>query len=243
MSIIGEITAAGTCLTIIVNALNAVRKNIVDYKAAAMLRILGPDRYVSLLCSRIHENAREPVQKLAYYLCGDDQTTGNLVTVLPKLNEKSCQLSEVALKLWDPNQHPPLFFTRHILNLADNLPSEHPGWRIMSLMVEHTDATERVNEGRLPDAVASLGRLKDRIINGEFCSNRPFAILVWLECRLKVHTLPCDEIMFPGDWIPILKQDVQSTDLISTAAYRSLLNGKIDMVCIVNDTKQHQPAP
>jgi len=166
------------------------------------------------------------MQTLGLYLCGDDKTT----SILPLLNDGTCLLVETAIKSWDSRHKPALFQTRHILNVASVLPDDHPGWRLMSLMVEHTDASEKVMEGRFPIVLDTMGRLKNRILDDAFGVLRPFAVIVWVECRLKIHTDLCDSIRFPNHWKSRMKQDARSSGLVSTTVFRSLLEGKINMI-------------
>ena len=195
-----------------------------------MLRIF-PNRYITHLCQRVNEETSlEDMQRLSLYLCGNDHRK----SLLPVLNEQTCVHAQGALQRCNPA--PLLFRTHLILKLANMLPSDHPGWPLLSLMVEHTgmDETlqqgniETVAEGRIPFMEDNLGTLMNRLINKEFAVMQPYAVVVWIACRLKVRS--SDAFESPLGWEDILRQGIESPALVSTSTSRFLLKENLNMI-------------
>lgn len=231
MSTAGDIAAWGSCLAAFSIVFIILKNKIVNFYGWLML-MLFPNYYIQTLVK--HVDKKTPVkdlEKLARSICGNQREIG----CLERLDGHTCHLAEIALNSCNPNT--PLFETPDILKLAAVLPSNHPGWRLLSLMVEHTgrggvlqQGNEEVLEARIPAAVADLGRIKNRLLNEDFTTMRPFAIVVWVECRLKIDIEASDDITFPADWKDIMKTDILSPDLISSRRLKRLLSGSIDMI-------------
>lgn len=224
------ITAAAALMPVVTGAFKTVKNIVVKFYVATMLKYF-PNWYISRLCKRVDRTTRrEQLQELALCLCER----------LAILNDNTYRLAENAFKFYPACQ---LFETVRILNLGNELASNHPAWRLLSLMVEHTEATTRdlrngdpirVMEADIPDMVANLQRLKDRLLNGDFTTMRPFALVVWIQCRLKTNVPPSESTRFPKQWKDIMKRDIQSTDLASTSNTKMLLLGNIDMIFCMN---------
>ncbi len=117
--------------------------------------------------------------------------------------------------------------TADILRAAAELPDEHPGWRLLSLLAEYT---EEIPDFVFPAARRDLARLTTRLKDGEFTTTRPFAIVVWLLCRLKTYTDPTDDVSLPAHWKDHMKTVVRSPVLVSSRSVKSTLAGSVDMV-------------
>jgi hypothetical protein len=183
---------------------------------------------VRRLCSGVDEDTRiEDLEELGARVRG----------CLGRLDDRTCHLVETALRSCNPKAS--LFRTPDILKLASDLPCDHPGWRLLSLMVERTgfDSTlgqgnnENVLDVEVPATVERLGRIKDRLVGGEFTVMRPCAIVVWVKSRQKIFTPHCDEVAFPANWKQIMLHDIQSPALsILETSTRYLLAGDVEYV-------------
>jgi hypothetical protein len=189
-----------------------------------------PQKYISRLCSCVDKNTPlEELEKLAYYICDR----------FIILNGDTCRRAESALKFSPACS---LFGISQILDLSATLPGDHPGWRLLSLMVEHTgsnqfnlqEKAQRLMEDDNNRAIRNLRLLRNRLVNEEFTTMQPSAVIVWIECRLKTRVPPSENIVFPFEWKDIMMK-VQLEDLASTSYARALLRGKIDMIFSMND--------
>ena len=231
MSTAGDIAAWGSCLAAFSIMFIILKNKIVQFYGCLMLRFF-PNHYIRTLVQRVHKKTSvEDLEKLALCLCGNQREIG----CLERLDGHTCYLAETALNSCNPDA--PLFETPDILKMAAVLSSIHPGWRLLSLMVEHTgrggvlqQGNEEVLAARIPSAVANLGEIKNRLVKNEFTTMRPFAIVVWVECRLKIHIEASDDTTFPAEWKDIMKTDVLSPELISSRHLKGLLSGSVDMV-------------
>ena len=175
-----------------------------------------PNAYVRHLCK--HVDLVKDMKKCVLCACH----------CMERLDERTCHLVETLLRLCIPNEQ--LCSTPDILNLATTLPGDHPGWRLLSVLVEHTGNDEQIPGPRIRAATEDLGRLKTRLTNGEFKTMRPFAVVVWLVCRLKMYIDPTDEVTFPVIWKDIMKTDVRSPNLVSSRHLKGTLVGSVDMI-------------
>jgi hypothetical protein len=90
---------------------------------------------------------------------------------------------------------------------------------------------ESVLDVEVPAAVERLGRIKDRLVGGEFTKMRPFAIVVWVKTRQKIFTPPCDDLTFPANWKRIMLHDIRiSTLSILQRPTRHLLAGDVERI-------------
>lgn len=179
-----------------------------------MLRCF-PNFCVQRRCTRVDENSSvHHLKQLARDVC----------RCLERLHKRTCLCAETAFGSCIPNA--PLCTTPDILKPAAELPAEHPGWRLLSVLVEHTGTNEWIQQGATDD----LKRLTTRIKGGAFTTMRPCAVAVWLVCRVKMHVDPSEDLCFPAHWKQILKTDVCSPTLGLSTHAKSLFPGTIEMV-------------
>ena len=198
-----------------------VQNNVALFYDRVMLKSFQNYR-VRRLCSGVDEDTRiEDLEELGARVRG----------CLGRLDDRTCHLVETALRSCNPKAS--LFRTLDVLKLASDLPCDHPGWRVLSLMVERTgfDSIETVLDVEVAATVERLGRIKDRLVGGEFTAMRPCAIVVWVKSRQNIFTPHCDEVAFPANWKQIMLHDIQSPALsILQTSTRRLLTGDVEYV-------------
>ena len=179
------------------------------------------------------------ISRMSRHICAEDNREQSPIAYFRRLASAVCRKLRVlddvtcirvqkALQ-WSPSELV-LFQTPDILKLASELPCAHPGWRLLALMVERT-GFETVLDVDVPAARERLGRVKDRLVGGEFSIMRPFAIVVWVLSRQRIHTPRCDHVTFPATWQQIMMHDVQSPALsILQNHTRHLLGGDVGYV-------------
>jgi hypothetical protein len=147
-------------------------------------------------------------------------TPREVLRCIATLDDESCRLVESDLR-----RRPETFgflYVQDVLCVARELPGDHPGWSILALLVEHTVGYV------LPYKIGDLGRLGRRMEAGEFAEMLPFAVIVWLECRVRAHMPANEHTTFSPEWREIMLQAVESSAILQTNA-KSLLPGKIAM--------------
>ena len=179
-----------------------------------MLRFF-PNFYIQRCCTCVDKKTSVKYMK---------QLARDVFKCLERLDERTSLCAETAFRSCIPNA--PLCTTHDVLKVADTLPAEHPGWRLLSVLVERTGDSEWVPQG----ATDALKRLTTRLKDGAFKTMRPCAVVVWLVCRVKMHVEPSEDISFPAHWKDKMTTDVRSPLLGLSTHAKSLLPGTIQMV-------------
>jgi hypothetical protein len=185
---------------------------------------IAPRIHISRMARRICAEDNREQSPIAYF----QRLASAVCSKLRLLDDATCIRVQKALQY--SSSELVLFQTPDILKLASDLPCAHPGWRLLSLMVERT-GFETVLDVDVPAAMECLGRVKDRLVAGEFTIMRPFAIVVWVLSRQKIRTPRCDRVTFPATWQQIMLHDIQSPALsILETHTRHLLGGDVGYV-------------
>lgn len=99
-----------------------------------------------------------------------------LTRFLRRLREDTCDVVRDTLTTES-------FETPDVLRAAAELPSHHPGWRVLPSMIER--ANPHVVDARIDEALIDLRRLQRRLLDGDLADSRyaPHAVAVWVRCR------------------------------------------------------------
>ena len=160
--------------------------------------------------------------------------------ILPRLYATTCTAAEDALSRAKTR----LFWAGDILEVSEWMDGNHPGWRLLTVMMDR--AEERKAVGDIDNMVHRLAVLQARIIDEHFTpENLHFAMEIWLVCRSKLHEMIFDHDEF-GKFPYEFRQRFEALHdarLISSMARSGLIPQMVSTLCRFETPKPEPMSP